>query len=119
MKISDNEKVNKFLDDLQSISPDKLELIETIRKIFLNANSDLTEDIKYGGLVFNLSNALIDGIYPYKEHISIEFSNGANFPDLSGLLEGKGKKRRYLKIVEKQDIATKSVEAFVAEAVKE
>ncbi len=119
MKISDNEKVNKFLDDLQSISSDKLELIKTIRKIFLNANSDLTEDIKYGGLVFNLSNALIGGIFPYKEHISIEFSNGSDFPDLSGLLEGKGKKRRHLKIVEKQDIDTKSVKVFVAEAVKE
>jgi hypothetical protein len=119
MKISDNEKVNKFLDDLQSISSNKLELIETIRKIFLNANGDLTEDIKYGGLVFNLSNTLIGGIYLYKEHISIEFSNGADFPDLSGLLEGKGKKRRHLKIVEKQDIDTKNVNVFVAEAVKE
>ncbi len=59
MQYSENEKVNKFMDDLQSISSDKLELIETIRKIFLNANSDLTEGIKYGGLVFNLSNALI------------------------------------------------------------
>lgn len=118
MKYSENEKVNKFMDDLQSISSDKLELIETIRKIFLTANSDLIEDIKYGGIVFNQSNTLIGGIFPYKEHISIEFSNGANFPDLSGLLEGKGKKRRHLKIVEKQDIDKKDVGVFVAEAVK-
>jgi len=118
MKYSDNEKVNKFMDDLQSISSDKLELIEIIRKIFLTANSDLIEDIKYGGVVFNQSNALIGGIFPYKEHISIEFSNGANFPDLSSLLEGKGKKRRHLKIIEKQDIDKKDVGVFVAEAVK-
>lgn len=119
MKISDNEKVNKFLGDLQSISSDKLELIEAIRKIFFNANSNLTEDIKYGGIVFNLSNTLIGGIYSYKAHISIEFSNGASFPDPSGTLEGKGKKRRHVKIVEKQDLETKNVNVFVAEAVKQ
>jgi hypothetical protein len=118
MKDSDNDKVNRFMDDLQSISLGKLEMIESIRKIFLGANKELTEDIKYGGLVFNLSNTLIGGIFPYKEHISIEFSNGAEFPDPSGLLEGKGKKRRHLKIVEKQDIDAKNVEVFVAESVK-
>ena len=118
MKVSDNDKVNKFMDDLQSVSPDKLEIIKPIRKIFLDANKEFTEDIKYGGLVFNLSNTLIGGIFPYKEHISIEFSNGAEFPDPSGLLEGKGKKRRHLKINEKKDIKDKNVKAFVAEAVK-
>ena len=118
MKFSDNDRVNKFMDDLQSMSPDKLEMIESIRKIFLSANKELTEDIKYGGLVFNLSNALIGGIFPYKEHISIEFSNGADFSDPSRMLEGKGKKRRHLKIVEKQDIDAKNVGVFVAEAVK-
>lgn len=106
------------MDDLQSISPDKIEIIKPIRKIFLGANKDLTEDVKYGGLVFNLSNMLIGGIFPYKEHISIEFSNGADFLDPSGMLEGKGKKRRHLKIVKKKDIDDKNVKAFVAEAVK-
>ena len=70
------------------------------------------------GLVFNLSNALIGGIFPYKDHISIEFSNGADFPDPSGMLEGKGKNRRHLKIAKKQDIDAKYVEIFAAEAVK-
>ena len=117
MRSSDNDKVNKFMDDLESISPDKVEMIESIRTIFLEANKELTEDIKYGGLVFNLSNELIGGIFPYTNHISIEFSYGVDFLDPSGKLEGKGKKRRHLKIVEKQDIEAKEVEMFVAQAV--
>jgi len=117
MNYSDNDRVNMFMDDLQFLSPEKLEIIEIIREIFLRTNKELTEDVKYGGLVFNLSNALMGGIFPYKEHISIEFSNGANLPDPSGILEGKGKKRRHLKIVEKQDIDAKNVRVFVAEAV--
>lgn len=118
MKYSDSDKINKFMDDLQFMSPEKLVIVRSIREIFFDANKELTEDIKYGGLVFNLSNALIGGIFPYKKHISIEFSNGAEFPDPFELLEGKGKKRRHLKIVEKQDVDAKKVEMFVAEAVK-
>jgi len=118
MKYSDNDKVNRFLDDLQFISPDKFETIELIRKIFLSTEKDLVEDIKYGGLVFNLSNDLIGGIFPYKNHTSIEFSNGVEFPDPSGILEGKGKKRRHLKIFKNQDIDAKNVKNFVVEALK-
>ncbi|MCF6202544.1 MAG: DUF1801 domain-containing protein [Methylococcaceae bacterium] len=119
MEFSDNNRVNGFLKDLQSIEPDKVEIIELIREIFLNANQKLSEEIKYGGIVFNLSNSLVGGIFPYKQHISIEFSNGVSFPDPGGMLEGKGKNRRHLKIVEKKDIDTKNVKIFVAEAVKE
>lgn len=117
MKATDSDKVCKFMDDLSSVSPDKFEIIKPIRKIFLSANKELTEDIKYGGLVFSLSNTLVGGIFPYKEHISIEFSNGADFLDPSKILEGKGKKRRHLKIIEKKDIKDKNVKIFIAEAV--
>ncbi len=118
MKLAGNDRVNKFMDDLQSVSPDKLEIIKSIRKIFLGADKELTEEIKYGGLVFNLSNVLIAGIFPYKEHISIEFSNGSDLDDPSGILEGKGKKRRHLKIINKQDINDKNVNEFVNQAIK-
>jgi len=105
------------MDDLQFVSPVKVEMIESIRTIFLSANQELTEGIMYGGLVFKLSGVLIAGIFPYKQHISIEFSNGVDFCDPSGVLEGKGKKRRHLKIIEKQDIDVKNVAAFVIQAV--
>ncbi|MCF6203588.1 MAG: DUF1801 domain-containing protein [Methylococcaceae bacterium] len=65
--------------------PVKVEVIELIREIFHNANQKLSEEIKYGGVVFNLSNSLVGGIFPYKQHISIEFCNGVGFPDPSGM----------------------------------
>lgn len=111
-------RVNKYLDDLHSVSPDEVKIIRQIRKIFFAANKDLLEDIKYGGLVFSLSDTLVGGIFLYKKHISIEFSNGADFSDPSGILEGKGKKRRHVKIFQEKDIADKKVKAFVAEAIK-
>ncbi len=86
---SSNEKVNEFLIDIQSTFPNKFETTEEIRKIFLNANPEIDEEIKYGGIVFNVSGQLIGGIYVYKQHISIEFSHGAQFTDSDGFLEGE------------------------------
>ena len=117
MNISTNEKVNDFLSDIQSISSEQFDMVIAIRDIFLKANEELVEGIKYGGLVFNVSNVLVGGIYTYKEHISIEFSNGADFIDTDSILEGNGKKRRHLKIYENDDIVQKNVEHFVSQAV--
>ena len=117
MDISNNDKVNDFLSDIQSMSPEQYDMVISIRDIFLKANRELIEGVKYGGLVFNKSNSLIGGIYVYKEHISIEFSNGADFIDADSILEGGGKKRRHLKIFTDADIIEKNIEYFVNQAV--
>ena len=113
MELSNNDKVNDFLADIQLISSDKFDMMISIRELFFSANKDLVEDIKYGGLVFNLSNSLLGGIFPYKKHISIEFSNGSDFIDIDSILDGGGKKRRHLKIFTADDIAHKNSEYFI------
>ena len=117
MNISTSDKVNDFLFDTQSISYEQFDMVISIRDIFLRASEELVEGIKYGGLIFNVSNALIGGIYTYKEHISVEFSNGADFIDTDSILEGGGKKRRHLKIYKNDDIAQKNIKYFVSQAV--
>ena len=74
MNISNSDKVNDFLTDLQSVSPDQFDILLSIRELFFDSNNDLVEGIKYGGLVFNVSSRLVAGIYAYKKHLSIEFS---------------------------------------------
>lgn len=118
MKKSQNPRVDEFLSEMFLASPDSVDMINSIRKIFLGTHKDLSEDIKYGGVVFNLRDKLIGGVYSYKDHISIEFSNGADLLDSDGVLEGKGKKRRHLKIITEDDIKSKSVQSFADEAVK-
>ncbi len=116
MELSNNDKVNDFLADIQLISSDKFDMMISIRELFFSANKDLVEDIKYGGLVFNLSNSLLGGIFPYKKHISIEFSNGSDFIDIDSILDGGGKKRRHLKIFTADDIAHKNSDYFINQA---
>jgi hypothetical protein len=114
---SSNEKVNEFLIDIQSTFPNKFETIEEIRKIFFTANPEITEEIKYGGITFNVSGQLIGGVYVYKQHISIEFSHGAQFTDSDGFLEGKGKLRRHLKILDISDVKNKAINVYIKQSI--
>jgi len=117
MNISSNDKVNHFLADIQFLSVAQFDTVMAIRALFLKANAHLVEDVKYGGLVFNMSDTLIGGIYTYRKHLSIEFSYGFSFTDVNGVLEGSGKKRRHIKIVNDADISGKNVMYFVTQAV--
>lgn len=117
MKTSKNISVKGFINDIRSISPEQAETINSIRRLFNKANKELIEEIKYGGITFVKSGDLVGGIFSYKEHISIEFSNGADFSDPSVLLEGKGKRRRHLKIYENKDVKDKNASFFIKQAV--
>jgi len=112
-------KINEFLDDLKLLPNNPHKRVLEIRNMFLKANPHLLEKIMYGGLTFHSSAGLLGGIFSYKAHISVEFSDGANFPDPEGLLEGGGKRRRHLKIRSFEDIKNKKTAAFVHEAVAE
>ncbi len=113
------EKVEDFISDIRSVNPEHAEIIEGVRALFTEENEELLQRIKYGGLAFFQKGRLIGGIFPYKKHVSIEFSNGANFSDPSSVLEGNGKKRRHLKIHTAEDVAAKNTEYFVKQAVGE
>ncbi|VAW47784.1 hypothetical protein MNBD_GAMMA04-1530 [hydrothermal vent metagenome] len=117
--MSGSTKIDEFLEDIQFQSSEKFEILKSVRKIFNDVNPQLDEEIKYGGLVFNLSNTLTGGVFVYAQHISIEFSFGAELADPDKILEGKGKKRRHIKIRQIQDIQEKKVKGFVASAMNE
>ncbi len=117
MSISIVKEVNEFLLDIERISSNQFNTVIAIRKLFFTAKSDLAEGIKYGGIAFSISNDLIGGIYIYKKHISIEFSRGADFNDKHGKLEGKGKKRRHLKILPCDDVNIELIDFYIKQAV--
>ncbi len=113
------QKIEYFISDIQSVNPEFAEIIELVRDIFTEESEELALGIKYGGLVFFKKDELIGGVFPYKKHLSIEFSDGANFSDPSSKLEGKGKKRRHLKIFKAADIDIKNALFFIKQAVGE
>ncbi len=106
-------RIEKFLEDTKEISQEQYEIVITLREIINAINPSAAEEIKYGGLVFNVDKTLKTGIFTYKNHVSLEFSFGAGFEDEDNHLEGKGKMRRHLKIKKLDDIDNKRVKNFV------
>lgn len=119
MSSSECNEIRDFISDIQSINPEHAEIIKLVSDLFIDEYSGLVSGIKYNGLVFFQDKTLIGGIFPYKNHLSIEFSNGAHFDDPSSVLEGKGKKRRHLKIYGVGDIVAKNAKYLVKQAVSE
>ena len=76
---------------------------------------------KYGGEVLvhgpESDKKFVSGIYVYKDHVSLEFSQGASFDDPDGRLEGKGKGRRHLKFATVEEVTRKDAEGFLRQAL--
>ncbi|MDA9249782.1 DUF1801 domain-containing protein [bacterium] len=102
---------------------------ETVKSVVISAViylarqtcPDLHTEPKYGGTVFmtkaGTPSTLSGGVYAYKDHVSVELSNGATFSDAANQLEGKGILRRHVKLHSLSDIAAKDVAGFLAQAL--
>ena len=108
--------VEAHMRDIQEHSFEFHDMVLGIRSLFLEACPGLTEAVKYGGIVFLKNGGLIGGVFAYKEHVSVEFSHGASFPDPDAVLEGKGKYRRHIKLHDLEDIDAKHLVGMIAQA---
>ncbi|WP_085307403.1 DUF1801 domain-containing protein [Planktotalea arctica] len=76
---------------------------------------------KYGGEVMCLEPSsdtrFVGGMFTYKDHVSLEFSQGNSLLDPGSHLEGKGKLRRHLKLHLLEDIERKSTKNFLAQTL--
>jgi len=104
--------VQVFIDELRNIDSQQCSIFQKLRDIVFAVYPQVKERIIYGGIMFSFGKD-IGGIFPYKKHISFEFGNGYKMKDPNGLLEGKGKFRRHLKLASITDIKTKEVLFFV------
>ena len=118
MSINTNDRIESFIQDVSSIDEEQSKNLVFLRKTILKIRPATQEEIKYGGLVFNVDTKLICGIFTRKKHISLEFSFGMMISDPDKHLEGKGKYRRHLKIFDKKDIKNKMIESYVNQAFK-
>ncbi len=117
MKKSENEEVQNFLNEIEMSNAEKSDILIEIRQIIFNFFPKTDERIMYGGIVFFLNDEMFSGLFVNKKHITVEFSNGFLMEDPDRMLEGKGKYRRHLKILTKEDILSKGVSFFVKQAV--
>lgn len=109
------DRVEKLLEDIRLLDEERFELVQALRKLVLGLDASVSEEVKYGGILFSAGKSFC-GIFSYAKHVSLEFSEGASLPDEHKALEGEGKLRRHIKLAAAQDIAAKRVPAYLASA---
>jgi hypothetical protein len=117
MRNSQDEEVKNFLNGIKMMDGEKYKSLIEIREIIFEIYPETKEKLMYGGIVFFLHNELFSGIFVSKKHITIEFSNGYLMKDPYDRLEGKGKYRRHLKIMKREDILNKETAFFVKQLI--
>jgi len=109
--------IEELLHDFELINYELTEIMVYLRNKILSSSHILTEDIKYGGIVFLKNGHMLSGIFLRKKFVTMEFGFGYEFVDEDNLLEGTGKFRRNLKFKTMEDVERKRAEYFIEQAV--
>ncbi|WP_207204422.1 DUF1801 domain-containing protein [Jannaschia sp. CCS1] len=103
------------MDDLSRIA-------DEVKALAKEIEPGLAFEPKYGGEVMvpdpEAPKAFVGGVFVYKDHVSVEFSQGAELEDPKGHLEGKGKARRHLKLHATDDIEGKDLASFLRQVLR-
>jgi len=116
MDKSKNDKVQKFLEDIMMIDPEKFEILQKLCEVVFSNYPETEERMMYGGIMFSLETDF-GGLFVRKNHISFEFGFGVYMDDPHNILEGSGKLRRHLKIRSLADIEDKKVDFFIKQVL--
>lgn len=103
-------EISNFLNKLSTVSHENYKIVRSLREMVFDFQPDVSERIKYGGIMFEFKNSEVGGLFAYKDHVSFEFGAGYRFADPECLLMGQGKYRRHLKfrsISEAEDLRVK------------
>jgi hypothetical protein len=111
--------VSSLLDDMRLLGGDQLQIAEAVRTQVRKTLPDVTEEVKYGGILFSSGGVQFGGVFAYKEHVSVEFGKGAAIDDPFGFLEGSGKGRRHLKLRSVGDIRSRKLAQYLPLALRQ
>lgn len=111
------DRISKFLEDMRLLDPVRFDLVQSLRKIILGFSPSITEEVKYGGMLFSAGQPFC-GVFSYAKHVSLEFGAGASLPDKYKVLEGEGKLRRHIKLSSAEDISGKHVREYLSLAIE-
>ncbi len=110
------KSVHQLLDDIRLLGDAQYELVEGVRALVAETIPGVTEDVKYGGILF-AADVMFAGVFAYRKHVSVEFSHGASIDEPFGHLEGAGKGRRHLKLHDPADIKHKQLAVYLSLAL--
>ncbi len=113
---SKQSSVENFFDDLGFIDPEKQQIALALRQEIQKLAKTVEERMMYGGVLYYLDDSFC-GIFCYKAHVSLEFSQGHKLHDPKLHLEGSGKFRRHLKFKQLADVEAKQPKIYIKQAI--
>jgi hypothetical protein len=111
------KSVDALLDDIRYINEAHYQLVQEVRALVHDLVKTVSEEVKYGGILFS-SDVMFAGVFAYKEHVTVEFGQGAKIQDTFGFLEGSGKFRRHIKLKVTSDIEDRRLADYVRLALE-
>ena len=111
------KSVDALLDDIRYINEAHYQLVQEVRALVRDLVNTVSEEVKYGGILFS-SDVMFAGVFAYKEHVTVEFGQGAKIQDTFGFLEGSGKFRRHIKLKVTSDIEARRLAEYVRLALE-
>ena len=108
---------------LHGYNPEVRDLAVGARELILRLAPDACEKVYMGWKTIGYSRAgrmkdQFCAIGPQRIYVSLYFNRGADLPDLSGLLEGTGKKMRHVNIRAARDIRSKPLASLIKAAAR-
>jgi hypothetical protein len=114
--MANSKEVDEFVE--QKVLPEFHDIVAMLRKLMQDLAPDATEQIYYGLPMWNGRTAPLAWISPTKRDITFGFTFGVEFDDRYGLLKGKGKNARHLKIKKLDGANQEALRYYIQQAVK-
>ena len=102
---------------IASLQPPLRPIAESLRRLILDTDPELSESIKWGNPTFERGGKVCY-LAATKAYVSLGFFNGAALTDSEGVIEGTGKKMRHLKVRVLSDIRGELLSSWVRQAVE-
>ncbi|MGH7764286.1 MAG: DUF1801 domain-containing protein [Candidatus Dormibacteraceae bacterium] len=110
-----NVTVDEFVK--KRVLPEYRDIVAELRKLMRNYAPDAREVISYGVPMYKQSRTLAV-ISPTKQGITLAFSRGARFQDKYGLLEGKGKVSKNVRMRSVKEINKAALRYYIRQALE-
>ena len=93
-------------------------LIRALRRFVKRAALRLEESVKWGNGVWVKGKAPVSYVYSAPDHVQFGFFRGASLKDPKGLLRGKGRYVRHVRLTKTAEIDEKALRALLKQAAR-
>ncbi len=99
------------------VLPEFQPIVAMLRELMREMAPDAKEEIRYGIPAYK-GRRILAVISPTRKDITFAFSRGAEFEDRYGLLQGKGKVSKHVKIKDLQRINKDALRYYIKQALE-